>query len=1062
MKTQKKDLNILAIVAIAGLAILLLSSSLISTTNSVVVKSSTYGKDLSPTTNYGDIMQYEWPYVGCNDLQNDFNPGPAPDRPDVLWKMPMSGASGYVTVFNGKAFALSGLSLRAFDAFTGASAWNVTLKSAPTGFGTTWVNKLDDTYLFVDCSGPEVYRTSDGAFITKYNVTGASSLPGSGQYFAGAYSADLRIKCVLAWDSTLNVGKICAVNLTNPLNPTSAWNYTVKEVSEIQGYGEGKLYVGTTQNTLYALDMSTGDYLWTARKGGVVQQHGLYYDGNFYQAASTQTVTCWNGTTGAVQWEYDASVLGERAYFAYRGAAGYGRYYDVAIPNDPHGWVCAWDAKTGDLLWKQPGYYNIHYATPALADGKLYSQTCDQPAGRQTAGLVMPGYEFTCFDAFSGEQIWKIRGVNFACPSIAYGNLYAAYGGNIYCIGDSTPSSSAAKPWSFGYTGNLIQPRVAVGQAGPTDITKVRWVYATDGKISSSPAVANGKVFIGSDDGNLYALNAYSGAKIWNYSMGTEVRSSPAVMDGRVYSGSDNGNFYCFDANTGEKIWQTSGGGMVDYVLMPQELQSRSSPIIVGSNLYAGSMDGKVYCLSTATGQVQWTYTTAKPIGGSPAYSNGVIYIASCDTYLYALDATTGALKWKSIPLNLDAGIAAKSIYFCTGTPVVANGTVFIPTGVTGAVLEPASKYQWLTNGVGPGYTAPGGGDGGGLRFSAFNAATGASMWNQTIAGNSGGVWMPTYFNGQLYFPENMRVSSMNSNNPNSGPVAPTGYQGQPAGNRTWTQWIGYQILASVAYADDVSGAKVYIGSDVGSATCLNATSGAPLSAYQTGANVEGSPSLWEDKLYIGSSDGNIYCFDDSPVLSTSVWGNADKGTSMWNNETLTILGQLQANPVETTWSYDSASYQPIASGLHPGMPFLNITVSFNKPDGTSLNVTTTTDKMGFFNVSLVPNEVGDWGWVAFYEGNVKPRITYSESFSSWNPISVTAAPIEPTTAPTPTATATPEPTPIQTATPEVTQTPKPNANDNMTIILAAVAVIVIIVVVVAAFMYMKSKKKPA
>jgi outer membrane protein assembly factor BamB len=1057
---QNKSIHIkFKSIVVAVLAIVLISSTFMALGNAAIIKNSELAKPLSPTTNYGDIMQYEWPYVGCDDGQSDFNPGPAPDRHDVLWKVPFTGASGFITVFNGKAFALSGTTLRAFDAFTGALVWNVTLKSSPTGFGTAWVNKLDETYLFVDCSGPEVYKIADGTFVAKYNVTGASSLPGSGQYFAGAYDSALKIKIVLAWDSTANVGKIVAVSLADPQNPKLAWEYVVPEVSEIQGYGDGRFYIGTTQNTLYALNASNGAFLWEARKTGVVQQHGLYYDGNFYQAASTQAVTCWNATTGAVQWEYDASVLGERAYFAYRGAAGYGRYYDVAIPNDPHGWVCCWDAKTGDLLWKQPGYYNIHYAITALADGKVYAQTCDRPSGSVTAGLQMPGYEFTCFDAFTGEQLWKIQGVNFACPTIAYGNLYAAYGGYVYCIGDSTPTSSAATPWSFGYIGNLDQPRVAVGQTGPSDLSKPKWVYATDGKISGSPAIADGKVYIGSDDKNLYCLDAYSGAKIWSFSTGTAVRSSVAVIGGRVYTGSDDGKFYCLNANTGSKIWEANGGGLVENVLMPQELQSRSSPIVVGDKLYAGSMDGKVYCLNIADGSQAWTYTTDGPIGGSPTYANGVIYIASTDTYLYALDASNGALKWKSIPLNLDAGIAAKSIYFCTGTPVVANGVVYIPTGVTGAILEPAEKYRWLTNGVGPGYTAPGGGDGGGLRISAFNANTGDSIWNQTIAGNSGGVWMPTYYNGQIYFPENMRVSSMNASNPNSGPIAPLGYQGQPAGNRTWSQWIGYQILASVAYVDDLCGPKVYIGSDVGSVTCLNATNGAGISAFQTGANVEGSPSLWEGKLYIGGTDGNVYCFDDSPVLSTTLNAESNKGGEMWNNETITVRGQLMGNPDELTWDYSGGIYVPIASEMHPGIPNATVIVSFTKPDQTSMNLTAITDNLGYFTVSYNPTEVGSWGWVAYYEGVVKPRITYNEANCAWNPVSVIAAPGQSTSQP-----ATEQPSQSQAASPQTSATPTSTGSTSYSIpmeyLYVAIVAVVIIVIAVGAFVLTRSRKK--
>jgi len=58
--------------------------------------------------------------------------------------------------------------------------------------------------------------------------------------------------------------------------------------------------------------------------------------------------------------------------------------------------------------------------------------------------------------------------------------------------------------------------------------------------VFSSPAVANGTVYVGSEDNNVYALNATTGAKVWSFTTGSSVYSSPAVANGVVYVGSDD------------------------------------------------------------------------------------------------------------------------------------------------------------------------------------------------------------------------------------------------------------------------------------------------------------------------------------------------------------------------------------------------------------------------------------------------------------------------------------------------------------------------------------------
>ncbi len=73
------------------------------------------------------------------------------------------------------------------------------------------------------------------------------------------------------------------------------------------------------------------------------------------------------------------------------------------------------------------------------------------------------------------------------------------------------------------------------------------WSYTTGNTIgSSSPAVAGGVVYVGSEDNKLYALDAVMGARKWSYTTGSSIYSSPAVANGVVYIGSDDATVYAF------------------------------------------------------------------------------------------------------------------------------------------------------------------------------------------------------------------------------------------------------------------------------------------------------------------------------------------------------------------------------------------------------------------------------------------------------------------------------------------------------------------------------------
>jgi outer membrane protein assembly factor BamB len=230
----------------------------------------------------------------------------------------------------------------------------------------------------------------------------------------------------------------------------------------------------------------------------------------------------------------------------------------------------------------------------------------------------------------------------------------------------------------------------------------------------SSPAVVNGVVYFGSDDGNVYALNASTGAKLWSFATGGEVGSSPAVVNGVVYIGGA-GNVYALNASTGSKLWSFATGVEVD-----------SSPAVVNGVIYFGSRDGTVYALNAGTGAKLWSFTTGNIVDSSPAVANGVVYVGSEDNNLYALNASTGAKLW-----------SFKTGGTVISSPAVANGVVYVGStaGVyalnanTGALLwnSPTAPQLYSSPAVANGVVYIGSEDG---YMYALNASTGALLWS--------------------------------------------------------------------------------------------------------------------------------------------------------------------------------------------------------------------------------------------------------------------------------------------------------------------------------------------
>jgi outer membrane protein assembly factor BamB len=109
------------------------------------------------------------------------------------------------------------------------------------------------------------------------------------------------------------------------------------------------------------------------------------------------------------------------------------------------------------------------------------------------------------------------------------------------------------------------------------------WTYSTGGVVFSSPAVANGVVYVSSFDYNVYALNASTGVKLWSYFANSNVAYCCAVANGVVYF-TEGAVLRALNASTGAKLWGhlTYGAG-------------EEPAVVANGMIYVGSPDRSIY-----------------------------------------------------------------------------------------------------------------------------------------------------------------------------------------------------------------------------------------------------------------------------------------------------------------------------------------------------------------------------------------------------------------------------------------------------------------------------------
>lgn len=354
----------------------------------------------------------------------------------------------------------------------------------------------------------------------------------------------------------------------------------------------------------------------------------------------------------------------------------------------------------------------------------------------------------------------------------------------------------------------------------------VKWRVKTGDAVRSTPAVTATRLYVGSGDGYLYALERSSGRTLWRFNAGSPVHASPAVGGGLVIAATLGGRIFAVDQASGRVRWSVQTGDTLPRNIAPAGGWDLlvSSPVLTGRTIVIGGQDGIVYALDLATGRVKWRGKTNGKVRGTPAISDGVVVAGSWDGRVYAFDLATGSEQWvhrtAGDTMNLKAfGYDRRAIQ---GSPAISGGQVFI-----------------------------GSRDGGlyGLDFR-----TGERQWRATHRGS----WVVGSATAE---PGRVTVGSSDGHFIHA--VDPA------TGQDIWRLETGMNVLASPLRVADALVIGLYHTEGAGGGVwALDAATGAVRWKLNLDAAVMSSPVAADGELYVGTEDGSVVAIHAvSPVV---------------------------------------------------------------------------------------------------------------------------------------------------------------------------------------------------
>jgi len=371
---------------------------------------------------------------------------------------------------------------------------------------------------------------------------------------------------------------------------------------------------GSRDGVLYSVAVADGSERWRLRVGTEVLTRALVIDDTVFAASFDGTIIAATARDGIERWrvhiggEIKSHLTGEKG---------------LVIAADQGGRVIALDAWSGRQLWAWSG------------GGGVDGLACGEGA------VIASGFDgsVTVLDAIDGEKRWEVTVAEWLGQPVTIDHqqvLVPSTDGHVIALdledGSELWRSTAPAPSEI----TAWRDRIFVGGEGTVIRAMERnsgnelWRFDALGA-TTAPSVQGEIVFVGSQDNNLYALDAWTGTLLWRDEMRTWVTTA-AISQGNVHIfGSLDGSIVCLDAPDSPSVVIREING---FMAEPEERDERPREfdIIV-------SADG------SNRPRVRWRFLSDGPVLHTPAFTDSLVLASGYET-LTAVDLDSGEAQW--------------------------------------------------------------------------------------------------------------------------------------------------------------------------------------------------------------------------------------------------------------------------------------------------------------------------------------------------------------------------------------------------------------------------------